>query len=1039
MKRIFAFLMAIVFVLSAVPIVLTSALSNNGFTYEVVDGGAEITGFVNSTTAIVIPDTLGGYPVTAIGDYAFANRLDNKGADMTSLSLPSTLERIGEGAFTTNAKISSLTIPASVTEIGDRAFLCWVNLSSLSIPGKGDLLRIGKWAFRNCISLSRISLPNSLDAIEEGAFSYCASISSVTIPESVRRVEREAFLGCTSLSSAVFENEQCAIGENVFDLTSVSPSNSAKRGLMISGYENSTAQKFASLENFGFNKIESASSEDGAQEETAGDYFIKVSYTVIGSNSIKANYGGFNKEVNDSAGISVLYRDINGTVTTEKEQKFDIKSSLSATGNYSVNASISGFPRLLYCYLDDNLVGSQAGFKVTKLEVGSSESDLKTVWTGEMQVRSQFKAYGASVDWNNNIKINYFKSDDNTFVKNSSGAFDKPYAKTFNCAFEKESMSFSKSTYLNFNGYSYSAKDQYNVSMSNSLCTLSYTSSIGSNNQYISLKTNEEDGNKRIVEIKNDAHLLSENRNSQTISVTASWAGVSQTKSNTTSFTLYDEKYDVLWIDENDGILNSDEVYYGDKANFALPEKEADETNHYLVSSWNPAPAQITKDTSYYAVYTPEAHNFEVTSHTDASCTTDGNTVYNCSECGYEKTVTEASTGHSYKSVVTPATCGAQGYTTYTCEKCGDSYTDDFTPTLEHSYYIYESEEPTCTTKGGALFYCPNCGDSYTVWYDELGHDFGEWSTKTEPTCTAKGLKQRDCSRCDAIDTEEIEPLGHNFGEWEVKTKPACNAKGLKQRDCSRCDAFETEEIGATGHNYIKNHIEPTCTERGYDEYTCEYCSDVFKDDFVSAIGHDYSVEDANENTLRTAADETHDATYYYTCSHCAQADTETYFTLVQARISGKVDMDSQYKDIIVNLIKEDKVIETKTLEAGSSGEFSFFALEDGEYSIAFFGENTTDVSIMTVEASAEKPVVLTDSENQEVSLIEISNGDLNKDGVVDISDISILLAQGSYGNTDAFGRVEDIDNNGKIDVWDLSIILIGSNYGSTSKTISAG
>ena len=51
----------------------------------------------------------------------------------------------------------------------------------------------------------------------------------------------------------------------------------------------------------------------------------------------------------------------------------------------------------------------------------------------------------------------------------------------------------------------------------------------------------------------------------------------------------------------------------------------------------------------------------------------------------FSDVVIEAPHVHSYESVVTAPTCTEQGYTTYTCE-CGDSYVDDYTDALGHSY-----------------------------------------------------------------------------------------------------------------------------------------------------------------------------------------------------------------------------------------------------------------------------------------------------------------------------------------------------------------
>ncbi|MBQ6849351.1 MAG: hypothetical protein IJN76_04775, partial [Clostridia bacterium] len=54
-----------------------------------------------------------------------------------------------------------------------------------------------------------------------------------------------------------------------------------------------------------------------------------------------------------------------------------------------------------------------------------------------------------------------------------------------------------------------------------------------------------------------------------------------------------------------------------------------------------------------------------------------------CTGCG---AVLNAALGHDYKGVVTAPDCENGGYTTYTCANCGDSYVDDYTEALGHTY-----------------------------------------------------------------------------------------------------------------------------------------------------------------------------------------------------------------------------------------------------------------------------------------------------------------------------------------------------------------
>ena len=83
-------------------------------------------------TDVVIPSTIEGYPVTAIGSIAFLR------AGLTSVVIPSSVTNIGDGAFESN-QITSVEIPSSVTTIGERAF--YGNpLTSITIKNKSVIM-----------------------------------------------------------------------------------------------------------------------------------------------------------------------------------------------------------------------------------------------------------------------------------------------------------------------------------------------------------------------------------------------------------------------------------------------------------------------------------------------------------------------------------------------------------------------------------------------------------------------------------------------------------------------------------------------------------------------------------------------------------------------------------------------------------------------------------------------------------------------------------------------------------------------------------
>ena len=97
---------------------------------------------------IVIPEEVCGFPVVAIGAYAFANNeaglYNKKKCNATSVTIPNTVTKIENFAFL-GSHITSIEIPNSVTTIEQQAFLGCSSLTSVTI-GNG-ISSIGNNAF----------------------------------------------------------------------------------------------------------------------------------------------------------------------------------------------------------------------------------------------------------------------------------------------------------------------------------------------------------------------------------------------------------------------------------------------------------------------------------------------------------------------------------------------------------------------------------------------------------------------------------------------------------------------------------------------------------------------------------------------------------------------------------------------------------------------------------------------------------------------------------------------------------------------------
>ena len=173
-----------------------------------------------------------GEGVTSLGNYIMAHD-----AALASVSLPSTLEKIGLQAFASCSQLAEIDIPAAVTEVGQSAFSS-SGLTAAVLPG---VKTIKSQAFAQCRQLESVELGADVDTIYANAFKGC---------EALRRVQCGAAVPPGAAASFIEESQKA-------QATLVVPAGSRDAYLAAEAWS-------------GFGSIEESGQESGVKAVGAG-------------------------------------------------------------------------------------------------------------------------------------------------------------------------------------------------------------------------------------------------------------------------------------------------------------------------------------------------------------------------------------------------------------------------------------------------------------------------------------------------------------------------------------------------------------------------------------------------------------------------------------------------------------------------------------------------------------------------------------------------------------------------------------------------
>lgn len=107
-----------------------------------------------------------------------------------------------------------VTIPQSMQIIEDYAFEDCESITELVIPD--GVTRIGKGAFKNCENLQSVKIPGSVKNIDDEAFYGCARLTQIALDEGVKTIGEAAFANCASLAEITVPKSMKQIAEGAF-------------------------------------------------------------------------------------------------------------------------------------------------------------------------------------------------------------------------------------------------------------------------------------------------------------------------------------------------------------------------------------------------------------------------------------------------------------------------------------------------------------------------------------------------------------------------------------------------------------------------------------------------------------------------------------------------------------------------------------------------------------------------------------------------------------------------------------------------------
>ncbi len=574
--------------------------------------------------------------------------------------------------------VKKLVVKDDVAYIGDFAFSGCCNLTSVSLPD--SLTRIGNYAFSGGCGFSNIVLPKNLINIGNGAFAG-SNLTKITLPENVTNIGRRAFYG-SCLESVNLPDSLISIGGEAFMSCSFLTNIEISRNVANIG-----DRAFAEC-----NKLKSIPVEEGNAHFCSDDGILynkdmtKIVCYPVGKTESQFNIPDGIAEIGVSAFANCMALrtiEIPSTVTTIGATAFSNCRNL-----YSVNIPQSvtsiGSSAFWYCNNIRSLVIPE-GVESIEYSTFRECHNLAEIW-----LPSSLKKVGqAAFSWCNKLKDVYYSGseaqwneiefDEEADLPNATIHYNSPYIDWASPSNLKvyDDTNTAVTTGLE-NSAPVKAVAAQSTDSESQVKTSSF-SDLQSGVQYVFVAVRNPDA---------EEYFAYDNL-----------CYIAQNAADTYGSLSFSYYSDADTVSENLYVMHAHAYVDGVCTICGIADPTYEPPHEHSFGEWTvttqPTCTEKGRETrtctrcnaSETRDITSLGHAIVRHAAKAATCTEKGWAAYDtCSRCDYSTYKEIAATGHHHNAVVTAPTCTAKGYTTHTCNTCGNSYKDNYTNALGHSY-----------------------------------------------------------------------------------------------------------------------------------------------------------------------------------------------------------------------------------------------------------------------------------------------------------------------------------------------------------------